>query len=290
VNLSLVFIVNDAHCNPVVDADWKRYVSRAKRLDLHDATLRADFTTYEYVESKKLIHYGNNDKDDEKYNEHYNKLVKGKFHIKQKIIILETRDLHKLAKDVREECNTYIHNIKCDNYSNLVNTFEHPISKQIYMSSLQHDQRKKLCEGLNKIIQCDKLKFVNQSYTQIANDWLEIKNNSPPKSDYSPQLREILLKYRFAPYIARCAEKYKQSELESLDTIRCWTLLIIENPCDWPIFSAMDEVRPFTYEGKVLPPGLYYVSKTFKMGKGTIVVHRNWLPHCLVQYAERKVH
>ena len=112
--LSLVFIVNNEHCYPILDQDMKRKISRAKQLDLPSIVYDIKFDEYGSWQ-------GNADEMDA--------LIAGTLHPHKKVILVDMNNLAELVNNVISKTSLMITRIKLY-YAN-VSSFEHPVSKFI---------------------------------------------------------------------------------------------------------------------------------------------------------------
>jgi len=267
----LCFIVNNDHLYPVVDSVLKDEVARTKHIAINNIVFDVKFDSHAYVNEREM-------------EANKEAIYEGKYS-KEPVLLFETNNLAYIVNDVMTWTQTIVLNMKFAR-SNII-AFEHPITKQIYLASQDYEDRKRVCQAMQAKCGSHKFEFQNQSFTQLAKDWFQVRFGTITDSEYSPEYMDILANYALAPYITQVRpeirKKFDDHEIESFDICRDYTSILIENETPFNVFSCFDEVRPFT--GQELVPGEYYINKTILMGKNTIKLSRGWYPLVFVKYA-----
>jgi AAA domain len=277
--ISMCYIMNNGHCYPVIDEEYKRQVSNMGRIEIDTHKLEVQYDSFHYVPEAEL-------------DSHFLGLAMGTIGGHEKVILVGTDNLSKIIGDVSRKTRQLVYTLKLNGHR--VVAFEHPCTEKIYISSEFHEERVECCRKLYAATQCSTMRFMNQSFAKIAEAYLEYLNGSLKQSEYSSSLTTILDEYKLGPYITQFEQEYNLTELEAYDITRAYTSVLINNTMDWSIFSAFD--NPTAYAGDdlqpgdqqpelQLPAGEYVIKRDFTMGNGTIKIFAGPKPANLVDYA-----
>jgi purine-nucleoside phosphorylase len=269
----LVFVVNNAHCYPVVDQRYKDNVVNLKRIELDSFKFDVKFEDYKYISLEDIEMRWEDLKDG---------IVEGD------VVLIGTDNLKKLSIAVTSKTDNLVYNMKLADGK--VTCFEHPTTKKIYIGAEDYEERIEACSKFYAIHRCSEFKFVNQSFSQLARSLFEIKYGIIKQSEFSPSVAAILDASPVRPYIAklRTRHEYDISELVAFDMVRCYSGILIKNKVDYNVFYAFDHPIVFVNNGLPLEYGEYYVNRDFYLGHGTIRIVRGWYPLVLVDYALKK--
>jgi hypothetical protein len=269
-NMTLCFIMNNDHCYAILDKQQKFDIARKHHIDLGDFMFDIKYDDYDYIKTKTIRHIMDRLKNATN---------------QKKIVLLENDDLCELASELMIDTDTMIINTKFSG-SRLV-AFEHPTTKQILIAAEDHDERKAVCEAMYQEIECEQLKFNNQSWTQLATIYYSLKYGEIKPSTYGPDLLHIFKEYRLAPYITVMKECFKdktmigKKPIKSFDIRRDYTGIFINNDTKYNVFSDFDYIVPF--DGN-LTEGEYYINTTIHLGGNTIRKSRGFYPYIFVKY------
>lgn len=269
----LVFITNNQHLYPVVDPLMKRDIARKHRLELNKAMFKVNFNNDEYAIYTP---------EDNNYD--YD-LVQGKYTDKPVVLIDSGDDLSVLMQKVITETNTMVINMNFNQHK--LSMFEHPVSKQVFISSENVYDRKFVLDTLFEDLATENYKFKNQTWTEIAQSYFKINHGSLMKSTYSPDYQTILRQFGISAHIvSHVAEGNYVNNAKSFDVCRCYTSILMDNKVNFNVFSAFDDIEVFT--GSELHEGEYYIGCHFTIAGGSIVISRGWYPLVFVKYCVDK--
>ena len=258
--INLCFIVNNAHCYPILDNDYKNKISRNKCLDLEELT--NDKFNY------KTCLYLNHISDIPNDNKHD--------------ILINSNNLSNIANDIMRKTNIIIEGMKF--YNNKLVSFQHPNKFRIE-SCTDYHEKKPLCEQLN-------IPFENQTYTNIGTNIFTTKFGELPKSKLSKELEKIYSDYHIKPYIKLVNELYQGvSQLNDTSNIiekgfdinKSYGSVLLENKTNYPIFTQFDEVELY----KPIKSGEYYINRDFTLNP-TIKLNKGWYPTNIINYCIEK--
>lgn len=127
--------------------------------------------------------------------------------------------------------------------------------------------------------------FQNQGWGKISRSLLECAFAALPRSSCSSDYKHILKEYSVGPYRMSMSKRLEGGEV-SIDQRRCYTSILQNMTTDWNCFGPFDHIMPVKV-GDVasLPPGEYYVRRSFRMGRDSIHVSRGFYPLNLIKYA-----
>lgn len=294
--MSLTFIVNNEHCYPIMDKEYVRSICQNQRLDLEDFKFNLKFDTCEYVKADELA--------DSKIfmNSKFKDLCKGTLG-DSKVILIDSNSLSDLITGVCKETNLMVYNMKMDNYKVLA--FEHPESKQVYVSAPEYTIRQNICKVLFDKYKVDAFHFVNQTYLELSKlyfeyvckkqlidgeygfDYKSVLEFSPKaafvgkdksidtglytyasKEERMSSYKEIMKKYKGKEEIELTDDciDINEDQVRSFDITRDYTNILMTNTERWGVPSFYDELTEFD-EDMELVTGEYYIKKIFKMGK-----------------------
>lgn len=260
--LSLCFIVNNNHCYPIIDTTMKKSIAENECLAISNLLYKVSFDDCEYFEktSKSLVWGTASSK---------------------KVVLIGVNNLLELVQRIGKVTKHIVLHMKFN--KSRVTMFEHPISKQVYVTSEDYNERKKVSEDMLKETNVYNFNFNNQSWTQLSKSYSKYLTGELPKSDYSNDLLNIIKNYKVSPYIAKVNGNYNEDDLEAFDIKRCYTSVLIDNQVDYNVFSIFDNVTPFL-ETDEMQAGEYYINRNICMADNTIVLSRGFYPLVIVKY------
>jgi len=273
---TLVFICNNGHCYPVTNPVYKDQVTRKGRIELDVCKFDVKFEDYQYVAAEDI-------------EMEMESLSLGE--MKKKIVLLEKDNLSEVIANVALKTQFLTHNMSFS--GNRVVCFEHPVTKTIYISAEDHDQRVETCKILHNEFPCTEFIFKNQSFSRLASSYFDIRyGNIERQSECSPVVMAIFENYRIKPYTTQFTHELnalQMSQLQSFDVSRCYTSVLINNSDYYNVFSPFD--GPVKFDDNLnFVPGEYYVNKDFFFGGGTIKIALGWYPWVLIKYAIENGH
>ena len=258
--INLCFIVNNNHCYPILDNDYKNKISRNKCLDLEELTN----DEFNYKTCLYLNHISDISND--------NKLD----------ILINSNNLSNIANGIMRETNVIIEGMKF--YKNKLISFQHPNKFRIE-SCTDYNEKKPLCKQL-------KIPFENQTFTNIGTNIFTSKFGELPKSKLSKEVEKIYSDYHIKPYIKLVNELYHGVSLlndtdniieKGFDINKSYSSVLLENKTNYPIFTQFDEVEPY----RKIKSGEYYIDKNFTLNP-TIKLNRGWYPTNIINYCIEK--
>ena len=267
---TLVFVVNNGHCYPVTDPDYKRQVINMGRIELDEFKFDVKFEDYQFVSQQDLEMEGE-------------RLSSGQ--MDKEVVLLEIDNLAEIVANSAMKTGFLAYNMRFS--GNRVTCFEHPVTNKIYISAEDHDDRVAACQKLHELHQCTEFKFMNQSFTQIASSYFDIHYGLVKQSECSSELTTIFDNYRMRPYITQFKENYELGTLEGFDKSRCYSGILVNNEVDYNVFSSFDQPTKFSENDEIVC-GEYYIQIDFFFGAGTIKICSGWYPMVLVKYALQK--
>jgi hypothetical protein len=269
--LVMVFIVNNGHCYPVLDEEYKRQVSSMGRIELDTTVLDVKYESYHFVALADI-------------DANLDAIALGTIG-DEKVVLVEQDNLSRIIGHVSRKSQLLVSVMRMDGHRCIA--FEHPLTGKIVLASQHHNDRVQICKRMFTATRCAELRFSNQSYAKIAEAYLEYLCGEVRPSEYSSSLADIFDKYRLGPVITQFhVDAYSPSDLQAFDLSRCYTSVLLHNSTPWPVFSAFDHPVPWVDDGGALQPGEYVVAlDCFMMGNGTIRVPGGPLPSCVVAYA-----
>ncbi len=271
-HVSLVFIVNNNHCYPILDKDMKRLTAITGKLDLNEFLFDVKYDDYHFIPTA-LIKSNNSE------------LINGTIGGDKQIIILDSDNLTELSSWIIQQTGEIVYNVRF-NQSNIT-AFEHPVTRKVYVGGSCHDLRKEVCNSLFSKLECEELLWKNQSFTAMAKMYFQSTCGALPASEYGPELLDIFKQYPLSPYIVQVipSGRYNIDDVMSFDIKRDYTGILINNKTNFNVFSSFDQVEVFDPLDP-LASGEYYIGKNIHMADDTIKLSRGWYPlvfveHCL---------
>lgn len=267
---SLVFLCNNNHCYPITDEEQRQQIFKSKSINIKKLEYHIEDTeSYIYVDNVK---------------DSYDKLVNG--HYNQKLILIDCDKnditMYELVNDIIKHSNTMIETIHFDS-DKRVSAFMY--RKKVYVNAPDYEKRKDIVDKLHKQLEINELKFNNHSYAQISKNILQyFLHKNPEKSEYNPQVAEIIEKYKPKPFVV----KYKNERSgDAFDIKKSYSAFLINNTYEYPIFTVCDEVKP--YEKDDITPGLYYVDRVIYLTvDNKIFLDRGYYTHMTIDKALKR--
>jgi hypothetical protein len=251
----LVYIVNNNHVFPVLDDSVKQSVAKSKKLVMAEFAMTADWNDIkEWTPNDSLIPPFPN-----------------------KTVLVDVRDLGDLATAITKKTGQFVYNVVIpEGQSKRATMFEHPVTGQVIVAAPEWEKRKALLERL--IAKDHYLGYVwkNQTWGLIARTMFERKFGTYKPSVYGPQLLKIYEHSTLKPLVLDTLQDLNELDSKgrlSVDTVRCYTAILVNNTDKLPCFSVTDQVEAAGGDWHV---GEYYISKRFTMMN--IVYPADWYP------------
>ncbi len=269
--INLCFIVNNSHCYPIIDKTFKDQIIYKNKLDLGKFKFDVSYDNHKYYESETSF------LDAEKE--------------ENKVCLVESNNLSKLAKKVMDKTKSIIQGMKF--YYHTLTSFEHP-DGYIVESAKDYFLRKEVCLFLRKQYKTDEFIFRNQTWTTISYNLFQYGFDDLQKSRLSDELEDIYEKYPVGPYMKKISNtKFDRKTCFGFDICKSYTSVLLNNTDDFPIFTPLDEVKPISQlidwieDDRFIDwvAGEYYIKRTIKMARNTIVLNKGFYPLNLTRYA-----
>ena len=263
----LVFIVNNGHVYPITDPDLQKLVTRTKNLNF------------------KALTYNKGSIEESEYAT-LDDVMSPEFTPKGRVVYVETDDLSALLKDVVASTGFMAIGITAN--KSLIQSFEHPVSGQIYIASPDFLQRKEMCQHYFEETNYVGFRWNNQSWAQLFAALVEFRKGALPVESYGPDSLYIREHYPIGAFVGRTREVMEEEEAQvvSFDICKSYPTALLQNKFPFAIETAFDDVEPFNWtEGKAalpLPVGKAYISKTVMLGGQR--VSRGFYPSFFVEY------
>jgi hypothetical protein len=279
---ALVFIVNNKHCYPIMDAKLRQMVFKSKEISLGSYTY--------FINQDEDYYFADLTKID------YKQLISGTIGESKKLILIDTHveGGNKLMADVLNDVVKYtgcvVENIHFGS-NNEVIAFIHPINNIIYLDSPEYQKRKTIMETLYSKLGIEELKFRNQSFSVIAENIIKyILLKSPENSEYNHQVQSIIDTYKPKPIVAQFQAYPSLPENGfAFDIKKSYSKFLRDNTYDYPIFTVCDEVKPFDRKMKSIDVGLYYIDKTIYLTSDkTVFLDKGFYTHMTIDKALKR--
>jgi len=270
---TLVFVVNNDHLYPVLNADTKKSVVQSGKLSLNE---------YKFTINYDDIQYINNNQQTESTT--------------SKVILFEDIDdvnenlIMQKMKKVMDTTGTMVEYIKF--YNGRPVSFKHPITNQIYEITTNFLQRKSIIEKLALKYGQSVVHFQNQSYTQISQIIFnnEHGNTEQLKSNLSDNVWDVLNKYKIGPYCAVSTHDKVMTDpvcnfdkYNGFDICKSYASVLLNNDTPYPVFQQFDEIKEFKQNMPLLA-GEYYISRDIELCDGLMRYSKGFYPLNFIFY------
>lgn len=226
LKMSLCFIATNEHCYPVTDPEYVNSIIKYGKIKL--GKLSADLHINESNSIPVVV------KD----------IVKQFGKKKSKILLVkDTSDLAEIAVAVMRRTKVAV--TKQVMSKTGMSMFEHPTTKQIVIAARDYDDRKAACETFSKLTGNMGLRWQNQSYAQIGNEFLKCIKGNIPESSYGPDLSWVYENHPINAYTEKVDYDGDMDEVVSIDIHRCYTGILLNNKYMWPQFSVNDGITVY---------------------------------------------
>lgn len=203
------------------------------------------------------------------------------------VLVLPVVTLDHIMVGIARQTNTVPDNILM--HGEDIYAFEHPTTHQILVSGLEYEARKDAASILYARFHLKNFLFVNQSWAVLANTMFETLNGALPASRYSFDLMRVFSQYPVGPYRWQDGNVSAPDNVQSIDTRRAYTSILMNNTTPWPVFSAFDCAEPVhLLDAEDLVCGEAYVSKATFTGRGAIYKPAGWYPVVWVKHLLRR--
>jgi hypothetical protein len=294
--VSLVYLCNNKHIYVINDEICKKYISKAKHLDQSiDIGFKHNYNKYEYINDNCKIDKGDLDcyedldgslkqvdkMNDEQINneiEKYNEVVEGKRNGE----VFLVNNIYQCALDVMEKNAPYtISNFKVKDSQ--ISSFIHPVSGKVIENGQYYDQRLEMCNKLYEQFQCENFKFKNQTFSQMAIKYSEIKfGKLYKKSSYTDEHLRLLDEFYTTPLMRTLVRDHQYNDhCKAFDINMCYTNAVLNMIDDYPVFTKADDIKK--YNGEDIVCGEYLVNGFSIKQLGGIHFPKQWLSHNIVR-------
>lgn len=273
--INLCFIVNNSHCYPILDKTFKDQIIYKDKIDLGNFKFNVSYEEHEYYscESDFLEREENTN-------------------MNMKVHLIESSNLLKLAKKVMNQTSSIIQGMKF--YYHVLVSFEHP-DGYIIESAKDYFLRKEMCHYLYKQYEIPEFVFANQTWATISRNLFKYGFDNIQQSRLSNELEDIYDLYPVGPYMKKLSNiKYNKETCHGFDICKSYTDVLLNNKDNFPVFTALDEVKEISYCMDTIGEddqyinwvaGEYYINRTIKMANGTIVLNKGFYPLNITRYA-----
>jgi hypothetical protein len=258
--------VNNNHLYPIIDTDTKKSIAISGRLTLSEYKFCINYDDIQYID------YYDNEMPN---NSSKVILIKDNF---EKNTILE------MMTWVMQTTKSNIEYIKF--YNGKPVAFRNPVTLQVYEITSFYDERKDIIDNLSIKYGNSKVKFQNQSYTQIAQIIFdnEFGNIKQLKSNLSDKIFEIFDTYKIGPYCARVSNDILETEdSNGFDICKSYSSVLLNNTIDFNIFQQFDEPKIFNTKYPLIA-GEYYINKQISLCDGLMLYPNGYYPLVFVKY------
>lgn len=260
---SLCFIINNYHLYPILQSSIKKSICVKEKFDLCDYSFNVNYDNHDYVAN-------------------YLAALKSD---KKVILVPSYVDFNKFDMNIQNENFRITTSYQYSNGS--ISAFEN--KGKVYCRTFNYNDRIDLLKKLDSKYSpdCGNLfKFNNQSYTMIGQGLFDYKfgNFKSMRSDLTDEQYDIFDTYPIVPYQKQVSENVKKTVLSyTFDVNKSYTDVILNNDCDYNIFTAFDDVQ--TYDNRDITIGEYYIEGCFEMAEGSKIYMQNgFYPHNFVKY------
>jgi hypothetical protein len=247
VHVSLAFIVNDQHCNPILDMDIKRSIASLNKIKFQNVDINYHFEDAIFVEDEAEIE----------------KLLQGESDIKNKIILLPKVNLKNEAMLATKYSKIYLNQFKYDNHGNLT-WFVHPKTHVLFVGAPDYHAVKYACEFLTKNVDnLEKFVFRGQSIAQLSKALYENDTKQEvPKSYICDDLQKIL-EQNYDRQMRFVKENIEENDptLDSIDCKSSFDKAVLRMTEPIPVLTIFDTVEE--YDGGDIRLGMYLLDEYF---------------------------
>jgi hypothetical protein len=302
---TFVFIVNNGHCYAILDQEYKQQIINKGRIDMVDSKFDVErFDEHSIVRKADIeatmdqLVQGTVDMAADAEPKwagfpHYNEdapeaLLRpvGLGPGQKGVVLIETDNLLQLTVDVSHTTSYHVCSMRF--VHSKVTCFEHPVSKQIYMTAEDYDERVDACAKLYAIHPSTDFTFKNQTFAQLANSYFKIHYGTIAQSERSPALSTILDEQAtMKPRVLQFKTTRSIADIEGLDIARAYSSAVIENTHDYPVFSPFDDICPLNIN-TILTVGEYIIDCDFTTCGGHVKYSKGRYPLPLVEHAIAK--
>lgn len=286
---SLVFLVNNRHIYPLYNHQLKKFVSKAKRLDVNQIVkfnYKAD--DYKYIPSAPVFDE-DNDLDDglnvpvSNINYEcvdYQKLVSGDLGDVQVALV---EDVYKCCLDICEETGYTITNMRIK--QGTITSFVHPKTGQIIESASYYHDRNYFCDKLYSLYNKEAFIFKNQSFPNLCTSWFEEEfGKLILKSCYTDEDAKITDDFHTVPLVNTLIEKFKiDDNCKAFDHKSSYPNAVLSMDVDYAIFSIVDEWKDGPYTGDI-KIGEYIIDSYTIDKLGGVFLQKQVLSHNIIKH------
>lgn len=261
-SLRLVFKINNDHCYPIMQQELKDIVSRTKRLELKRQVFEYG-SSLPYVVVQTL--------DEAKAYEGPASLV----------YVDGVHDLSDLAHRITRESGILLE--KGQYRESLLEKMIHPVNDKIIVAANAYHERKHVAD--TELAKSDYVAFrwCNQSWLSLASTIMDLKVGAIPKSDYGPDIIDILSNYKLGPWVVQTGNVVEPGEVvESFDYCKQYTCLLLENVDPFSVFSKHDDVKEWNPDVG-FPAGEYCLRNDILIADDTIRITQ-WQPSVIIKH------
>lgn len=249
-HVCLVFILNDGHCNPVLDLDLKKSILRLDKVKFKSVDIEYNFETSRMVENEADI----------------DKLLRGESDIPNKVILLKKTNLRDEALLATKYSEIYLNQFKFDNHNNLV-SFVHPKTHVLFVGSPDYDAVKYACEHLTKTVDnLEKFIFRDQRLTTLSTALYEYFSREEVPLSYISEDYQAILKNHYARPLRFVKEDVSKfdTNLVSIDCKSSFDRAVLRMSEPIPVYTLFDHVEE--YKGGDIVLGEYLLDEFFIHG------------------------
>jgi len=209
-NISLVYIVKDHHCFPVLDETLKLTASKANQGGCDDLL--------KHMSDLKWTRRHENVTKIESVEEICN------FDKENHIVVLPENTKMKDAVDLySRNKNFYVEYLHWNNNSILDGFIDH--KKNMYLLNEEYDTRKTICDKLFNTFKTHDFKWTNQSYTSISTSLFKQLYGYIPESSYNVNTRQMLDEY-YPKALQWCTTDDIPEDVISIDIAECYPSIL----------------------------------------------------------------
>ena len=245
-SLSLVFYVNNSHLYPIQDQKTQSYINQmlardkkynfSKYFEKKETTI---YSKYKYMD----IYDEDNEEEDTTY------------------IMNKNMDINQFCISLIDKTNTQPSYIDLNHKTGSIQSFKHPTKEIVYQAYDDYEERKTICEKINKKYDNQFIRFTNQSHSVISKTLINYLGQLP-KSDYIDETFDYLNKYEPKPIIDVLKTTKKNNVLQ-LDYYKQYSSIFYNDfeklDIKIPIYDFFNTVEE--YNDEEITYGEYFVKQ-----------------------------